>query len=70
MWLTYSLEKPTDEDRTKWSSSISMIAAASQRHSRRALSTIVSSTASGSDDDRPSAISTSFIAANCSVASV
>ena len=35
-----------------------------------ALSTTVSSTASGSDDDRPSAVSTSFIAANCSVASL
>ena len=49
---------------------MSMMAAASHRQSRRALSTIVSSTASGSDEERPSAISTSFIAANCSVASV
>ena len=70
MWLTNSFESPTERREREVVAVDEVAAAASQRHSRRALSTTLSSTASGSEEDRPRAVSTSFIAANCSVASV
>jgi hypothetical protein len=68
-WRANSSDRPTEEASLNVEFSMIYKDAAWQRQSRRALSITVPRTASGSEVDRPSSLSTSLVALNCSMAS-